>query len=103
MSQDLVRDDHLYDTLLLVAFSAPLVFTKVLKPHLRWARQQGSRISAYLDDLTATKELSQKHTAMVLQKLTSLGFLTKDSKSSLTPSQILQHLWYEINTTIATD
>ena len=80
---------------------APLVFTKVLKPLLRWARQRGIRISAYLDDLiiiAATKEQSLKATEMVLHKLKSLGYLTKEAKSSLTPSQTLQHLGFEIDT-----
>jgi hypothetical protein len=80
---------------------APLIFTKVLRPLLRWARQQGIRISAYLDDLiivAATEEESRRHTSMVLHKLTSLGFLTKESKSSLNPSQTLQHLGFEIDT-----
>jgi hypothetical protein len=35
---------------------------------------------------------------MVTDKLASLGFLTKESKSNLTPSQTLQHLGYEIST-----
>jgi hypothetical protein len=30
---------------------APYVFTKILKPILKWARRKGIRISAYLDDL----------------------------------------------------
>lgn len=29
---------------------APFVFTKVLKPILRWARRKGIRLTAYLDD-----------------------------------------------------
>jgi len=39
---------------------------------------------------------------MVMHKLTRLGFLTKESKSSLTPSQTIQHLGYEIDTTTMT-
>ena len=84
---------------------APLIFTKVLKPLLRWARRKGIRISAYLDDLiiaAATKEKSRMATEMVLHKLKSLGFLTKLAKSSLTPSQTLQHLGFEIDTTTMT-
>jgi hypothetical protein len=30
---------------------SPLVFTKILRPVLRWARRKGIRLSAYLDDL----------------------------------------------------
>ena len=84
---------------------APLVFTKVLKPLLRWARRRGIRISAYLDDLiiaAKSKSRSLKATALVLDKLKSLGFLTKESKSSLTPSRTLQHLGFEIDTTTMT-
>lgn len=80
---------------------APLVFTKVLRPLLRWARRKGIRISAYLDDLliaAATKELSIEATKMVQLKLKSLGFLIKEAKSSLTPSQTIQHLGFEIDT-----
>lgn len=80
---------------------APLVFTKVLRPLLHWAWKKGIRISAYLDDLiiaAATKELSAKATRMVLLKLKNLGFLTKETKSSLTPSQTLHHLGFEIDT-----
>jgi hypothetical protein len=84
---------------------APLIFTKILRPLLRWARSHGIRILAYLDDLiiaAATEEISRKHTKMVTDKLASLGFLTKESKSSLIPSQTLQHLGYEINTVAMT-
>ena len=80
---------------------APLVFTKVLRPLLQWARSKGIRISAYLDDLiivAATKELSLEATRLVLNKLERLGFLVKESKSSLTPSTTLQHLGFEIDT-----
>lgn len=80
---------------------APLVFTKVLRPFLQWACKRGIKISAYLDDLiiaAATKDLSTKMMTMVLHKLRSLGFLTKDAKSSLTPSKTLQHLGFKIDT-----
>ncbi|KAG1039011.1 hypothetical protein G6F43_012596 [Rhizopus delemar] len=78
-----------------------MVFTKLLKPLLRWARRKGIRISAYLDDLIITaksKELSQLHTTQVCQKLKELGFLFKESKSHLTPTQQIDHLGFTINT-----
>jgi hypothetical protein len=80
---------------------SPLVFTKILKPVLRWARRKGIRISAYFDDLLIVardKRTSQVHTRLVLQKLNELGFLTKESKSHLRPSQRLQHLGFIIDT-----
>jgi len=80
---------------------SPLVFTKVLRPVLRWARRKGIRISAYLDDLlimARTKELSMLHTQQVMEKLTSLGFLVNKDKSSLSPTKTLDHLGFTINT-----
>ena len=61
---------------------SPLVFTKVLKPVLRWARRRGIRISAYLDDLiivAKTKELSREHTRLVHAKLVELGYKIKET------------------------
>lgn len=80
---------------------APYVFTKILKPVLKWARRKGIRISAYLDDLiivAANKELSRLHTSMILKRLETLGFLVKKSKSQLEPTQSLQHLGFTIDT-----
>jgi hypothetical protein len=42
---------------------------------------------------------SLRHTELVLHKLADLGFLIKRSKSSLIPSQSIQHLGFTINTT----
>ena len=80
---------------------APLVFTKVLRPLIRWARAKGIRIFAYLDDLliaASSKEQSIRDTALVQAKLQELGFLIKMSKSHLTPTQRLQHLGFIIDT-----
>jgi hypothetical protein len=66
---------------------SPLVFTKVLRPVLKWARRKGIRLAAYLDDiLIVAKDIqtSQRHTQIVLNKLQEVGFLVKASKSSLT-------------------
>jgi len=73
----------------------------VLRPILQWAREQGIRISAYLDDLiivAATKDQSERDTIRVQQKLEELGFLIKQSKSHTTPTQRLDHLGYPIDT-----
>ena len=80
---------------------APYVFTKILKPILKWARRKGIRISAYLDDLlivARTEQLSRQHTQLVLDKLKEMGFLVKHSKSHLDPTQKIQHLGFNINT-----
>ena len=80
---------------------SPWVFTKVLKPFLKWARRQGIRISAYLDDLIVIAkdyQTSQLHTSKVAIKLRELGFLIHPSKSQLTPTQVIEHLGFTINT-----
>lgn len=80
---------------------SPYVFTKVLRPVLRWARRKGIRITAYLDDLLIIAKdyhTSQLHTQMVQDKLLDLGFNIKMAKSSLIPSQQLEHLGFIINT-----
>jgi hypothetical protein len=80
---------------------SPLVFTKVLRPVLKWARRKGIRLAAYLDDiLIVAKDIptSQRHTQMVLSKLQEVGFLVKASKSSLNPQRQLQHLGFLIDT-----
>jgi len=79
---------------------SPLVFTKILRPVLRWARSKGIRISAYLDDLVilaSSKALAKEHTSIVTNMLQRLGFLINDSKSALRPTQILKHLGFYIN------
>jgi hypothetical protein len=63
-----------------------LVFTKILRPILRWARRKGIRISAYLDDLLIVAKdyrTSLNQSRLVVRKLSELGFLVKAAKSSL--------------------
>lgn len=80
---------------------SPYVFTKIIRPILQWARKQGIRISAYLDDIlvaATSEEESRQHTHMVRQQLERLGFLIKTEKSMLTPSQQIDHLGFHIDT-----
>jgi len=65
-----------------------MVFTKILKPVLRWARRKGIRLTAYLDDLLIVakdRPTSLLHTRLVLHKLTDLGFLVKHKKFAAVP------------------
>jgi len=80
---------------------SPLVFTKVLKVALKHLRKKKIRISAYLDDLiiaAKNKEESQKHTRIVIETLSTLGFKINKDKSNLTPSQSIEHLGFRIKT-----
>jgi hypothetical protein len=80
---------------------SPMVFTKVVRPVLRWARRKGIRLSAYLDDLlivSRSLHTARAHTRMVLNKLRDLGFMVKVAKSVLRPTQKIQHLGFVIDT-----
>jgi hypothetical protein len=80
---------------------SPLVFTKILRPVLKWARTRGIRISAYLDDIliaASTKQEAEEHTRVVQRQLERLGFLIKESKSTMTPTQCIEHLGFRIDT-----
>jgi Reverse transcriptase (RNA-dependent DNA polymerase)/DNA N-6-adenine-methyltransferase (Dam) len=80
---------------------SPMVFTKVVRPVLRWARRKGIRLSAYLDDLlivSRSLQTARAHTRMVQRKLQDLGFMIKATKSVLRPTQKLQHLGFLIDT-----
>ena len=81
--------------------SAPRTFTKVLKPLATQLRQQGIRCSFYLDDILITGKTSdecQKHVNKSLKLLQDLGFLINWEKSSLTPSQNIEYLGFNIDT-----
>lgn len=81
---------------------SPLVFTKILRPVLKRARRKGISLAAYLDDmLVVAKDVqtSQYHTQLLINKLKEVGFLIKESKSSLIQQQRLQHLGFLIDTT----
>lgn len=80
---------------------SPLVFTKILRPLLRWARRRGIRMSAYLDDLlimARSKEQSRHYTRLVRDKLMALGFLINEQKSTMEPTQALDHLGFTFDT-----
>lgn len=84
---------------------SPMVFTKILRTVLKWARRRGIRLAAYLDDLLVvarSQHTSQIHTRAVLRKLQELGFAIKTSKSTLTPSQRIQHLGFMIDSNTMT-
>ncbi|KAG2191282.1 hypothetical protein INT47_001832 [Mucor saturninus] len=80
----------------------PWLFTKITKPILEWARQQNIRLSAYLDDwilVADTFQQAHQQTQYVLHKLKLLGWIVNEKKSTLLPTQQLDHLGFSLNTT----
>lgn len=82
--------------------TAPLVFTKLLKPLLARLRSQGHTLVAYLDDIICIGPDSNscKITVnTVLNYLNNLGFVVNFEKSNLNPKQTCKFLGVEINST----
>jgi len=80
---------------------SPRIFTKILRPVIRWARAQGIRLSPYLDDIllaAASKVQAAAQTLKFRTKLESMGWLVNLSKSVLEPTQVIKHLGFYINT-----
>src|ERR1700684_1477744 len=69
--------------------SAPLVFTKLLRPVVQRLREMGIRVMVYLDDfivLSSSYEESLRHTKIVRETLEAYGWLLNLEKSLLEPS-----------------
>lgn len=90
-----------YSTTAFNLSTVPFVFTKICRPILKWARTQGIRISAYLDDwilMAKTKDQALQHGQQVIDELQRLGWIINLKKSILQPTQHLEHLDFCLNT-----
>ena len=79
----------------------PWFFTRLTKPILKWARERGIRVSAYLDDwivLASSYQQARDHTQQLMNMLTSLGWLINTKKSVSEPTQVIQHLGFSMDT-----
>ena len=75
--------------------SSPYVFTKCLRPMVRFWREHGIRIVLYLDDgwcINDAFELARSDAAFVYKSLADAGFLVNREKSIFTPTQSLTWL-----------
>ena len=80
--------------------SAPRTFTKVIKAAASIVRRMGIRLVIYLDDsliMAETKELCERHTAIWIRVLQTLGFVINLPKSALTPLQERIFLGHLVN------
>lgn len=81
--------------------SAPFVFTKILKPAMRFLRRKGLASVIYLDDILCIGQSVNecaKNTGETIRLLESLGFLINWRKSALNPSTKCKFLGFVINT-----
>lgn len=81
--------------------SAPMTFTKILKPVISLLRSKGFKSVVYLDDIICIGEtydecLENCHTTVTL--LECLGFIINREKSILIPSQVTEYLGFIFNT-----
>ena len=80
--------------------SSGRIFTKAMKPVIAILRAMGIRLLIFLDDMlnmASSHELAMQHTDLVIQVLTSLGFVINFPKSILIPSNVLPYLGFEVN------
>lgn len=80
--------------------SAPRIFTKLLKPALKFLREQGLLSSAYIDDVYLqgdTYHECHENALSTVQLLKNLGFVIQEEKSCLNPSQQLEYLGFVLN------
>ena len=82
--------------------SAPLVFTKLLRPVVGFLRDKGVRCIIYIDDVLImhqSKELAWNHMVLAVEVLEGLGFLVNYKKSQIKPSQEIEFLGFKIVST----
>ena len=80
--------------------SSGYFFNKTVRPVTQYLREQGLRITFFVDDglLAARPAQITDHKDMVLHTLEELGFQVNFPKSSLDPSHVVEWVGYEIDT-----
>ena len=76
------------------------IFTKAAKPVIAFLRTMRITLLIFLDDIlimASSHELAMQHTDLVIQVLTSLGFVINFPKSILIPSKVLPYLGFKVN------
>lgn len=94
-----------YNVLCFGLSSAPRVFTKCTKPIIAHFREQGFRLSIYIDDLILmhqSKEMLTLQCAQIIDMFDSLGFNINRAKSNLLPNHSIEHLGFIIDSTTLT-
>ena len=80
---------------------APWAFTKVLKPVAAFLRSLGVRLIVYIDDILIigkSPDEVRNHVEALIALLEGLGFIVNMEKSVLTPSQQIEFLGLQLDT-----
>lgn len=75
--------------------TAPMIFTKLMRPILAYLRARGARVIMYIDDaliMGRSMDECMRHTRMFLDLVHRLGFLVNWDKSILVPTQRIEFL-----------
>ena len=81
---------------------APLIITKLYKPVIAHLQRRGFTVMIYIDDiliLGKSKEECHRAVSETLETLSRLGVMVNDRKSSLLPTQVVEYLGFEIDST----
>ena len=81
---------------------SPRIFTKLMRVPLSFLRKKGINVMAYLDDfiiISDSYESCLRDTQECINLLQKLGYVINFEKSSLTPSQSIEHLGLVIDST----
>nr|CAI5843424.1 unnamed protein product [Callosobruchus analis] len=79
---------------------APLIFTKILKPAVRYLRERGVNLVSYLDDwlfIARSHDECLRFVAMAKDLLENLGFIINTKKCSIRPAKEIEFLgfWFD--------
>jgi len=80
--------------------TAPRIFTKIMKPVITHLRELGIVLVIYLDDILCigrTFKICETHTAVIMDVLSSIGFVINREKSQLVPSISVKFLGFILN------
>ena len=80
--------------------SAPRIFTRLLKPIMSHFRSLGITTMIYIDDclvIAPTAEELRVHVVYVCQVFDSLGLTVHESKSQLSPVQVIDYLGFRLD------
>ena len=81
---------------------SPLLITKLYKPVVAKLQAMGHKVMIYLDDLLLlgrTKQDCQAAVQASLELFKQLGVVVNDKKCSLVPSQVMEYLGFELDST----